>query len=380
MDAGAIDVRAAAPGTLIEKRDGEDDRSCSFNAPDTANYVIILHADGTIARYLHLRAGSVTALPIGTAIAAGQVLGKVGSSGISTGPHLHFELRATNAVNAAVIEPHTGQCNAVATGWGAQRPYRDSHINRLSTHGAPPVPPTCSGTRMPGTDTPNFKDTFQPGETLYTLAAYRDIGRGQKTQFRVLRPDLTPLAAWTFDLADTGSTPPYYNGAYWYWTHALPAAAPHGLWLFESEYEGKTTRHPFRVGGTTQAIPDLRGLIGAWFEPETSGQGFEFHWINDTTALVFFYGHHDDGSNFFLLGQRDAPFDFGQEVTFEMYRTTGGRWTNLDPALIQRPVWGQLRITFVDCEHAVAELDGADGVQVMSLERLGRTVGLDCGG
>ena len=61
-----------------------------------------------------------------------------------------------------------------------------------------------------------------------------------------------------------------------------------------------------------------------------------------------------------------------------MYATTGGRWTDLDPALVQRPTWGTLRITFVDCEHAVAELDGLDGNKVMSLERLGRTEGLDC--
>jgi hypothetical protein len=146
----------------------------------------------------------------------------------------------------------------------------------------------------------------------------------------------------------------------------------------QATFEGTTTRHTFRVGTTTQAISDLRGLIGAWYEPETSGQGFEFHWINGTTALLFFYGHIDDGRNFFLLGQRDAPFDFGQEIDIPMYRTTGGRWTGLDPGAIMRPAWGSARITFLACERAVAELDGVDGVQVLELERLGRTVGLGC--
>ena len=45
---------------------------------------------------------------------------------------------------------------------------------------------------------------------------------------------------------------------------------------------------------------------------------------------------------------------------------------------MQRPAWGQARITFVNCETAVAELDGIDGNQVLNLERLGRTEGLDC--
>ena len=122
----------------------------------------------------------------------------------------------------------------------------------------------------------------------------------------------------------------------------------------------------------------MRGLIGAWYEPATSGQGFELHWINGNYALLFFYGHHDDGENFFLLGERAGGWAFGQEVEFGLYSTTGGRWNGFDPTDIQRTTWGTLRITFVDCEHAVAELDGADGTKVLSLERLGRTDGLDC--
>ena len=136
---------------------------------------------------------------------------------------------------------------------------------------------------------------------------------------------------------------------------------------------------PFRVGDTTTAINDMKGLIGAWFDPATSGQGFELQWINGRTALLFFYGHKDNGENMFLVAQRDAPWDFGQEVEFELYETLGGRFNNLDPNAIQRPTWGSARITFVNCDTAVAELTGKDGSQVLNLERLGRTEGLDCG-
>lgn len=378
MDDGVVDVRAVAPGTLVGKGDGNNDRSCSMSAPDTPNYVTIRHADGTIARYLHLKNGSVTSLPIGSEIAAGTVIGKVGSSGVSTGPHLHLELRASEAPGAAVIEPHNGACNASPSAWAQQRPYREPRINRLSTHSAPPLGPGCSGGVATGTDVPNFKDAFMPGESVVFMAAYRDQGKGQQTQFRVIRPDQSVHLSWTFDLASQAGAPDFYNGSYWYWTQALPANAPHGLWTFEATHEGVTERHRFRVGNTTTAINDMRGLIGAWYEPATSGQGMELHWINDNIALLFFYGHKDSGENFFLLGQRNGAFDYGQEVVFEMRLATGGRFTGLDPAAIQRPVWGTVAITFVNCETAVAELDGIDGQQVLTLTRLGRTTGLAC--
>ena len=379
MDQGAVDVRAVAPGTLIARGDGNNDRSCSMNAPDTPNYVIIRHADGTVARYLHFKNGSVTTRPIGSAIVAGEVIGKVGSSGISTGPHLHMELRASENAGAAVIEPHTGACNNVASGWVDQRPYRDSSINQISTHASTPTLLGCPqvGVIQQNTDQPRYKDHFQPGEPVTLLAAYRDQARGQVTQFRVLRPDQSVFTSWNFDSADQGA-PAVYNASYWYWNNQLPADAPHGLWTYEATFEGETKRHFFRVGDTTTAVGDMRGLIGAWYEPATSGQGFELQWINGNTALLFFYGHRDNGDNIFLVGQRDGAWDFGQEVVFELYETRGGRFNGLDPNAIQRPTWGQARITWVSCEIAVAELEGADGTQVLTLERLGRTTGLDC--
>ncbi len=54
------------------------------------NYVMIDHGNGKISIYGHLSGVTVTA---GQTVSAGQLIGYVGSTGYSTGPHLHFETR-----------------------------------------------------------------------------------------------------------------------------------------------------------------------------------------------------------------------------------------------------------------------------------------------
>jgi murein DD-endopeptidase MepM/ murein hydrolase activator NlpD len=52
--------------------------------------VVIRHADGSESWYCHLSAMSASA---GDAVQAGEVIGRVGSTGNTTGPHLHLEVR-----------------------------------------------------------------------------------------------------------------------------------------------------------------------------------------------------------------------------------------------------------------------------------------------
>lgn len=54
------------------------------------NYVVIQHPNNTQTLYAHMFAVYV---PVGARVSAGQAIGEVGSTGKSTGPHLHFEVR-----------------------------------------------------------------------------------------------------------------------------------------------------------------------------------------------------------------------------------------------------------------------------------------------
>ncbi len=76
-------VRSAASGTVIIAR------ASGWNG-GYGKYVVVAHPNGTQTLYAHLN--SVDAR-IGAAVAQGQMIGLVGSTGKSTGSHLHFEVR-----------------------------------------------------------------------------------------------------------------------------------------------------------------------------------------------------------------------------------------------------------------------------------------------
>jgi murein DD-endopeptidase MepM/ murein hydrolase activator NlpD len=73
-------VAAAAGGTVTH----------AGPAGTYGNLITIRHGDGFETRYAHLSAVDVH---VGDPIETGQPIGKVGTTGYSTGPHLHFEVR-----------------------------------------------------------------------------------------------------------------------------------------------------------------------------------------------------------------------------------------------------------------------------------------------
>lgn len=91
-----IDV-AAPTGTPIRAADGGTVRIAGWTG-GYGNYTCIQHTSSLSTCYAHQSAIRVR---VGQAVNKGQVIGLVGSTGFSTGPHLHFEVR----VNGAVTSP-----------------------------------------------------------------------------------------------------------------------------------------------------------------------------------------------------------------------------------------------------------------------------------
>ncbi|MEO6689267.1 MAG: peptidoglycan DD-metalloendopeptidase family protein [Dokdonella sp.] len=245
MDQQAVDIIAAAPGTIIGKVDGNDDRSCPNNYSADWNAVYVQHGDGTVAWYGHMKKLSQTSKPIGSTVGVGEFLGKVGSAGFSSGPHLHFENHSA-LTNYTILEPFHGSCNPPASLWAQQRPYYDSALDKLSTHSAAP---DYHGTNCPSPvdETPNLSDRFLPGQTAFFAGFYRDQLGPQVANYSIVRPDGSVFSSWTFKLSDATSDP-HYAAAYWFWSRTLPANAPPGLWHFRATYESVTYNHDFMVG------------------------------------------------------------------------------------------------------------------------------------
>lgn len=88
----------APSGTPILAADSGMATVIADNGNGYGNYIMINHGGGRVTLYAHM---SAFAISNGATVSQGQVIGYVGSTGNSTGPHLHFEVR----VNGATTDP-----------------------------------------------------------------------------------------------------------------------------------------------------------------------------------------------------------------------------------------------------------------------------------
>lgn len=86
-------VVTVLPGKVLYSRMITDKSNRTW---EWGNYVCIRSDDGTLSYYCHLASRAVRA---GDTVAVGDVIGREGSTGYSTGSHLHFEIRTPDGVS-----------------------------------------------------------------------------------------------------------------------------------------------------------------------------------------------------------------------------------------------------------------------------------------
>jgi hypothetical protein len=114
-----VDVLAAAPGVVLRQRSDMEDVSVAERGAVAlgnrlcGNGVIIAHVDGWETQYCHLAKDSVRVRP-GQGVSAGTPLGRVGLSGATVFPHLHFTVRH----QGQIIDPFAFAAPAHGCGGG----------------------------------------------------------------------------------------------------------------------------------------------------------------------------------------------------------------------------------------------------------------------
>jgi murein DD-endopeptidase MepM/ murein hydrolase activator NlpD len=101
-------------------------------------HVVLDHGAGLSSLYAHLSAALVVD---GATVAAGEVIGAVGSSGNSTGPHLHFEIRRDGLPEDPSLD--------LTQGSAAPRHGEQAWSTGSSSSATSPVTPRASPPRRP---------------------------------------------------------------------------------------------------------------------------------------------------------------------------------------------------------------------------------------
>ena len=97
-----LDFVAEIGHPVLSSASGEVIRSTTD--PSYGNMVDVQHKEGFVTRYAHLSQRHVV---VGQQVRKGEVIGLLGNTGRSTGPHLHYEVfHRGNLVNPAKLLKH----------------------------------------------------------------------------------------------------------------------------------------------------------------------------------------------------------------------------------------------------------------------------------
>jgi hypothetical protein len=239
-----VPVFAVRDGVVVDAHDGEPDMNTVWRDGTQANYVVIDHGSGMIARYLHFKQGSVAVAP-GQPVAAGTQLGLTGSSGFSNWPHLHFETQR----NGAWIEPSAGPCRTGDSLWASQPPVaRDFYVADILLS-----PGQLS---IPDTETYLFDDAARTGtfvkgaQTFSVRADLRNLPTRSTYHVSVLNPR-GKLAAETSGAFENPGLDHLALGLFWFDVNLDLL----GTWRLRVEInDGIVVDAPFKVVGNSRQV------------------------------------------------------------------------------------------------------------------------------
>ena len=143
-----VDVLSSASGRVLRMRDGVPDAigkpaAEAVRDVECGNGVVIEHPGGWETQYCHMANGSLAVKP-GDNVAGGQRLGRIGLSGLTEYPHLHFTVR----YRGAVVDPFAygaapGSCGGGASLWQpalrAKLAYQDRAVLNAGFMSGPPT-------------------------------------------------------------------------------------------------------------------------------------------------------------------------------------------------------------------------------------------------
>lgn len=122
----AYDVLMPIGTTLVASRSGvviavEQSYRDDTGIPGEENFVVVMHDDGTGARYIHVTTQGAL-VEVNDVVTRGDPLALSGNSGNSSEPHLHFDV-----IEGACIPGEPQMCNSVPVNFSNTRP----HLNGL---------------------------------------------------------------------------------------------------------------------------------------------------------------------------------------------------------------------------------------------------------
>jgi hypothetical protein len=316
MDAG-VPVYAAAAGTVVAVQDGAYDRNTSFSGQ--ANSVEIDHGNGWHTLYAHFRTDTIL-VHVGDAVTAGQVLGLAGSSGDSTGAHLHFQVMH----NGGLVEPEYDP----TTYWAKPLPYQgtvrdilDSSVTSVHT----PAVADIAVKERPVTANVFTEAGGQP-ITVWFVGSTRVNDR---VAFQFYRPNGSHDTALDHSFLATGSPV-----GYWYGT-TLPANLPAGTWHVGIDINGtRMALDPFRV--TSKGAGAASVAQGSTYVPNGRTTPIDFgtaavgdpppqltFTISNLGSAALGLGNLALPQGFSLVGALPSRIAVGGSATFTVQMATG---------------------------------------------------------